>query len=257
MHETINKIINTCELCLQAKYERKPYKIPMLGPMLAKKPFEVIHIDTFSFDKSKFLTIIDLFSKYAQAYYVSDLTAITILNKLRHFFSHHNYPNRIVCDEGKEFKNSVFQEYCKLFKIDLHFTTNYNPSSNSPIERFHSTILEKIRIAKLKNKNDTSQNLMISTITMYNQTIHSSTGFTPFSLLYGPYDNLNAHQLDLDKTLYQDYNNRRKDEILPFYELLYHQQLEKKTKTKNEQNERNKNDIPTIEPEEYIRRQKN
>lgn len=42
-------------------------------------------------------------------------------------------------------------EFCKLMNIEIHFTTTNNPSSNSPIERFHSTIIEKLRIAKLKN----------------------------------------------------------------------------------------------------------
>ncbi|KAK9680888.1 Integrase zinc binding domain [Popillia japonica] len=143
MKTKINKIINECETCLVAKYERNPYKAPFSGPMLSKKPFDVVHIDVFAFEGHKFLTIIDLFSKYTQAYYVQDLTAITILNKLRHYFSHHirhyfshhNYPRKIVCDAGKEFKNHIFQEYCSLFKIDLHYTTHYNSSSNSPIER--------------------------------------------------------------------------------------------------------------------------
>lgn len=254
MRTKINKIINECEICLQSKYERNPYNIKLSGPLLAKKPFDVIHIDTFSFDKAKFVTFIDLFSKYAQAYYVEDLTAISVLKKIRHFFSHHNYPKKIVCDEGKEFKNKVFEEYCKLFKIDLHFTTNYNPNSNSPVERLHSTLLEKIRITKAQNKNDPPQTLMINAILIYNQSIHSSTGFTPFRLLYGPYDNLNAHEIDLDRTVYEAYNEKRKTEILPFFELIYQKQLNKGTKTIEKRNE-NREDTPNInEPNAYFKK---
>lgn len=257
MQTTISKVINECETCKLSKYERNPYKTPQLGPLLATKPFEVIHIDTFSFDNAKFLTIIDLFSKYAQAYHVNDLTGISVLNKLRHFFAHHNFPTRIVCDEGKEFKNNVVQEYCKLFKIDLHFTTNYNPNSNSPIERFHSTILEKLRITKQKNSTDTPQDLMITSILIYNQTIHSATGFTPFTLLYGPYDKINAHEIDLGLTIYQEFNNKRKNEILPFFQLLYHKQLEKKTEELTKTNNKNLDDgNDNLEPIIFARRQK-
>lgn len=81
---------------LFTQYERHPYNVPFSGPLLAKKLFNIIHIDTFSFNKSKFLRIIDLFSKYVQAYLIEDLSDITILNKLRHYFSHHNYPKKIV-----------------------------------------------------------------------------------------------------------------------------------------------------------------
>lgn len=256
MKTRINKIINECEICLQSKYERHPYNVPFSGPLLAKKPFEIVHIDTFSFDKCKFLTIIDLFSKYVQAYYVDDLSAVTVLSKLRHYFAHHNYPNKIVCDEGKEFKNNVFQEYCKLFKINLHYTTNYNASSNSPIERVHSTLLEKIRTLKLTNKSETPQNLMISAVLIYNQSVHSATGFTPFSLLYGPYDNLNAHEIDLDKTIYENYNEKRKSEVLTFYEQLYSKQLDRGKKILERKNTDKEANVELNEPVLYFKKPK-
>lgn len=142
--------VNNCEECLQAKYERRPYQLKIQGPLLAKRPFDVVHIDTFLFQQTKFLAIIDLFSKYAQAYHVNDGTAITVPNKLRHYISHHNVPQKIVCDEGREFANQTFKEFCKLHKIELHYTTVNNPSSNSPIERFYSTISEKNK--HLKNE---------------------------------------------------------------------------------------------------------
>lgn len=251
----INKIINECENCLLSKYERNPYKPQFSGPMLAKKPFDVIHIDTFSFDNNKFLTIIDLFSRYVQAYFIQDGTSITVLNKLRHYFSHHGYPKKIVCDEGKEFKNNVFQEYCSLFKIDLHFTTNYNPNSNSPIERAHSTLLEKLRVAKLHHKNETAKDMMTTIVLNYNQSIHSSTGYTPFTLLYGPFENLNAHEIDLDKIIYESYNQKRKDEILPFYEHLYQKQHNKGTKNLEKLNQ-SKEQVEFNEPVAYFTRQR-
>lgn len=217
--DTVTKIVNKCELCLRSKYERTPYKIKFSGPLVAKRPFDVVHIDTFSFLQSKFLTIIDLFSKYAQAYYLKDGTAISMINKLRHYFSHHNKPKKIVCDEGSEFKNKVFQEFCNLHKIHLHYTTVENPSSNSPIERFHSTILEKLRILKLKSPDELPTDLMINAILIYNQSIHSSTGFSPFYLLYGPYDE--TPDIDFDLTIYEQYNQKRKQELLPFYDVVH------------------------------------
>lgn len=256
MKTKINKIINECETCLVSKYERNPYKIQLSGPLLAKKPFDIIHIDVFSFEGNKFLTIIDLFSRYTQAYFITDSTAISVLNKLRHYFAHHGYPRKLVCDEGKEFKNKVVQEYCTLFNIELHFTTNYNSNSNSPIERVHSTLLEKLRILKDQENNETSQNLMISAVLIYNQSIHSATGYTPFTLLYGPYENLNAHEINLSKTVYEVYNEKRKDELLPFYEQLYQKQLEKGTKSLEKKNQNKDPTVEINEPTVYFTRQR-
>lgn len=252
MKNTITSIVNSCDLCLQSKYERHPYQLKLTGPLLAKRPFDVIHIDTFSFQNSKFLTLIDLFSKYAQAYYVKDGTGISILNKIRHYFSHHNIPRKIVCDEGREFQNKTFTEFCKLNKIELHFTTVNNPSSNSPVERLHSTLLEKLRILRIKNPNELPENLMISAVLIYNQSIHSSTGYSPFNLLYGPYEK--TIEFDLDMTVYEQYNQKRKQEILPFYDHVYLKNKDKAQKILDKRNE-GRNDPPDLTNREiYLER---
>ena len=153
LQELITSIINKCDICLQAKHERNPYKPQFKGPMISSKPFDPVHIDTFQYRTSKFFTIIDSFSKYAQMYLIKTNTAPEILNKLRHFIAHHDRLKRIVCDQGTEFKNKTFEEYLKMLGIELYFTTAYNPNSNSFVERFHSTILEKLRIINIKNPN--------------------------------------------------------------------------------------------------------
>ena len=219
LRESITLIINQCELCLQNKYERNPYKIPYEGPLLSEKPFKTIHIDIFQFQRTLFFTILDSFSKYAQAYHIKDKNAVTILNKLRHFISHHNTPQRIVADNGTEFKNNLFQEFCKLHNIDIHYVTPNNSTSNSPVERLHSTLVEKLKILSQKDPDESLDNLMISTICIYNQNIHSTTGFSPFNLLYGPY--YHEPNINNDLTIFERYNEKRKQEMTPFLQQAY------------------------------------
>lgn len=54
------------------------------------------------------------------------------------------------------------REFCDLFKIETHFTTNYNSNSNSLVE-----LLEKLRTIKSQQKNETPQNI-ISAVLTYN-----------------------------------------------------------------------------------------
>lgn len=77
-------------------------------------------------------------------------------------------------------------------------------------------MLEKVRIAKNQNNKESPKNLVITAVLIYNQSIHSYPGYTPFSLLYGPYDNLNAYEIDLNKTVYESYNVKQKREVMPF-----------------------------------------
>lgn len=251
LRDSITNFINKCELCLQNKYERHPYKIAYEGPLLAEKPFKTIHVDVFQFSNCQFLTLIDSFSKYAQAYFIPDKNAVTILSKLRHYFSHHNTPKKIVADAGKEFDNHLLKEFCQLFGIESHFTTPSNSSSNSPVERVHSTLLEKLRILKMQNPDDTPQNIMISAILIYNQSIHSTTGHSPFSILYGPY--FNEPNINNDLTLFDQYNEKRKKELLPFFEHIYKTAYQKQSQNTQKQN-KNSEEPPIIQDNQIIYR---
>lgn len=46
---------------IQSKYERNPVKIMFNVTITATKPFEIIEIRTYTFEQTKFLTIMDSF----------------------------------------------------------------------------------------------------------------------------------------------------------------------------------------------------
>ncbi|OXU26281.1 hypothetical protein TSAR_002908 [Trichomalopsis sarcophagae] len=119
-------------------------------------------MDIFHFGKERFLTIFDIFSKYA--YHLSDGNAIT--------------------------------EFCRIHKIEYHQTAINRHTSNGPLKRLHSTLMEKLSILVDKNPHETMTNHMTTAILIYNQSIHISTNFALFTLLYAPYGKLHKHVIE-------------------------------------------------------------
>ncbi|CAB3221878.1 unnamed protein product [Arctia plantaginis] len=67
LEQTVASIINSCEICKQMKYDRKPIEPELQLTQTQTKPFQEIFMDIFSIEGTYFLTIIDVFSKLGQA----------------------------------------------------------------------------------------------------------------------------------------------------------------------------------------------
>lgn len=122
MKECISKYISECNICGQAKYDRNPIRQRFLIVPPPSKPLQTVHLDLFTVQNEKYLTIIDAFSKYAQAYHLKDSTAVSVVQSFLIFCTHHGVPITIVTDQGPEFTNQLFSEFIRLHKIQHHKT---------------------------------------------------------------------------------------------------------------------------------------
>jgi len=87
------------------------------------------------------ITVIDLFSKWADAFPVGNHTAPTVAKVLvDQVFSRWGTPVWILMDNGAEFHSYLFTEVCKLLEVDKLHRTPYRPQTNGCVERFHLTL---------------------------------------------------------------------------------------------------------------------
>lgn len=189
MKEQITEYINKCSTCQKTKYDRQPPQIQMELTETPSKPMEIIHIDIFQMQSQIYLTLIDKFSKFAAAYTITDKLEKTILGKIINFCSLHGIPGKIIVDNEKSFNSRLFKEFTNKHGIQLHTTTPYNSSGNSPVERLHSTLKELFSIIHNKEPTRSMEDVMSQAILSYNNSIHSLTKLTPFQLLTGHYVN--------------------------------------------------------------------
>lgn len=256
LKNSIQSYINECEVCQKSKYERHPIKMEMNITPTASKPFEIIHLDTYTLDKTKFLTIIDSFSKYAQAYPLHSLAATEIAENLITFFSHHGIPSKVIVDNGTEFKNITVTELLQLHKIQIHFCSPNHPQSNGVIERFHSTLTEHIRLLNNQgfDKTPIIQKIKYA-ILAYNHSIHSCTNFKPIDIISGHINNDDPFNIQLDQTLMSNYVSEHKDRVKILYSNINENLINKKEKVIGKLNE--DRDPPTLftpETQTYIKK---
>lgn len=181
----ITYYINNCKLCNENKYDRKPPKQNFELTETPSQPLEIIHMDIFYLDSAKFLTIIDKFSRFGQAYEIQTRNSNHIIEALAQYIAHYGQPKTIVVDSEKGFDSIRFRQFCENYNINIHITSVRSSNSNSPVERFHSTILEKYRITHSSDKSATPEIKMLHTIFVYNNSIHSTINCTPFELFFG------------------------------------------------------------------------
>lgn len=252
LKNSVQTYINDCEICQRSKYERHPIKMELNVTPTASKPFEIIHMDTYTLEKTKFLTIIDSFSKYAQAYALQSLLATEIVDKLLLFFSHHSVPKQIILDNGTEFKNSVVTELLSLHKIKLHFCSPNHPQSNGMVERLHSTLAEHIRLLNNENFARTPINQkMIYAILAYNHSIHSTTNLKPIDVINGHISPNDPFDVKLDQIILNDYVNNHKEKSKLLYSKLNKKLMENKEKVISKINE-NRDSPELFQPNQQI-----
>ena len=189
MHRTVKEEIGRCGICATRNGRTIPE--PMRDMPTPSYPFEIIGIDltgpmVTSTEGNKYmLTIIDHCTGWAEAFPIADKKCSTVESKLiKELFPRHGYPKIIIQDNGLEFNNS---DWCDdLFKcgIEIRRCTPYHPQTNGKIERFHRTLKDMLN-RLVNNDRNQWENQLPSALMAYRNSVSTTTGFTPFYLLYG------------------------------------------------------------------------
>ena len=184
---------NYCKRCSEcAAYHRgAPTKQGPLQIFPVGEPFERVAIDLTgphppSRSGHKFiLTVIDLFSKWAEAIPIRNKEALTVARALMDVFvSRFGVPLQLLTDNGKEFCNSVMSELCRLLGVDKVRTTAYKASTNGAVERLHRTLNSMIgKVVAVHQRN--WDELLPSIMAAYRASKHEATGYSPNFLIFG------------------------------------------------------------------------
>nr|XP_009784597.1 PREDICTED: uncharacterized protein LOC104232998 [Nicotiana sylvestris] len=92
--------------------------------------------------------------------------------------------SEIVCYNGKQFIGSKVTKFLEYHKIKRILSTSYHPSRNGQAESINKTIIQNLK-KRLTDAKRKWKEILPEVLWAYRTTSKSSTGATPFSLVYG------------------------------------------------------------------------
>lgn len=190
IHVQVKNFVKKCGDCQRYKHSR-PQTEPLEITTTATSAFEKIFLDLvgpLEEDQEGNRYILTLqcdLSKYIEAYPIVNKEAVTVARALvENFVLRYGIPSEIVTDQGKEFMAKVFKETCRVLEIKKICSTAYHHETLGSLENSHKHLGAYLRIQISKNENSWSHWLPFWCFA-YNTSVHSSTKYTPFELVFG------------------------------------------------------------------------
>ena len=180
----------TCVTCCTRK-SAAPKRKAELQTIQAGYPLQVVCVDIMgplpeTEEGSKYVLVaVDYFTRWVEAYGIPNQEATTVGRKLvDEMFCRFSPPEQLHSDQGRQFESELVKEICKLLGVRKTHTTPYHPQGNGMVERFNRTLLDMLSTTVGDHPSNWEHNLR-KVCLAYNSSVHASTGFSPFFLMFG------------------------------------------------------------------------
>lgn len=176
-----DRICRTCPQC-QKTASRCPHRAPLVPLQVIGVPFEQLGMDVIGpLERSKagnrfMLLITEYATRYPEVFPLKTVKARTVAICLMQLFSRVGFPKTVLTDQGLNFMSKLVQKVYRLLGVKGLRTTPYHPQTDCLTERFNQT---------LKTNAAAWDQWIPYLLFAYREVPYSSTGFSPFELLYG------------------------------------------------------------------------
>lgn len=220
----VKRILKTCHICQLSKSNNVNYVGPCKA-IVREDIGDLVMADIYGplpkgkFGASYILVIQDSFSKYVKFYDLKKASARAIIGKIKMYLKIIKAKS-IMTDNGSQFISDLWKSSLSELGIKVLYTTVRNPRPNIT-ERVNRELGRLFRTYCHASHNSWATLLPVLE-KLYNNTHHTSTGFTPNEILFGDSTNLTIDanlpltrkKLDVSKIREQVRENLVKNSIL-------------------------------------------
>ena len=189
LYKDVAAYCKSCPSCQKSARMRKQ-RVPMVPLPIISEPFSRIAMDILgplprSRSGMKYILVIcDYATRYPEAIPLKSFDADHVAEALVTFFSRVGIPSEILTDQGSNFTSQLLMEIYRLLHVHPIRTTPYHPQTDGLVERFNQTLKSMLRKTAVEESKDWDR-LIPYLLFAYREVPQSSTGFSPFELVFG------------------------------------------------------------------------
>ena len=189
LYRDVAEFIKSCTEC-QKVSPRRVKPAPLIPLPIIEEPFSRIALDVVgplprSRSGNRFILVMcDYATRYPEAVPLRSVDAEHVAEELVKLFTRVGVPAEILTDQGSNFMSQLLREVYRLLHVEPIRTSPYHPQTDGLVERFNQTLKAMLKKAASEDGKDWDR-LIPYLLFAYREVPQSSTGFSPFELLYG------------------------------------------------------------------------
>ena len=184
----VNRVCASCPICQKASPPSMA-KAPLHPLPVIREPLKRIAMDIVGpLKRTKkgnkyILVLMDYATKWPEAFPLRNILTETGVECLVQVTARLGVPQELLTDNGSNFMSKVMQRFCMLTGVKQLKTSPYHPQTGGMVERFNATLKRLLR--KLVANPKAWDECLPYVLWAYRGTIHKTTGFSLYQLLFG------------------------------------------------------------------------
>ncbi|GFW47333.1 hypothetical protein TNCV_335051 [Trichonephila clavipes] len=191
LKQDVKSFCQSCKTCQLRRGLTYRDRIPITPIVRPENPFEVWSVDCIGpLEPSSrrghkyIICAVDICTRWAEAVPVRNIKAKTTCEVLMRIFTQTGFPRIICTDQGTNFTAELTEAFKDALGIAPRFATPGHPESMGAVERWNRTLKEMLNKNNQENGNNWDSHLPYLMFA-YREVPHSTTGVSPYQLVYG------------------------------------------------------------------------